>query len=155
MATIVNTMEEEPMLAVVRSTAELAWADGGAEVADPEVARLCAEAQQHLLAARWLDMATIILASADLLLLAPRLSDKGTSPLPLPFSIPIGFLLNCALLILRRLLLAAADLECTLTVICNLVTKAGSEDEALEIAKLICAKLTHQPGEKPTLRIKV
>uniref|UniRef100_A0A453ABV2 PCI domain-containing protein n=2 Tax=Aegilops tauschii subsp. strangulata TaxID=200361 RepID=A0A453ABV2_AEGTS len=48
-----------------------------------------------------------------------------------------------------------ADLECTLTVICNLVTKAGSEDEALEIAKLICAKLTHQPGEKPTLRIKV
>uniref|UniRef100_A0A453ABW4 PCI domain-containing protein n=3 Tax=Aegilops tauschii TaxID=37682 RepID=A0A453ABW4_AEGTS len=50
---------------------------------------------------------------------------------------------------------AAADLECTLTVICNLVTKAGSEDEALEIAKLICAKLTHQPGEKPTLRIKV
>ncbi|KAF7013238.1 unnamed protein product [Triticum aestivum] len=126
MATIVNTTEEEPMLAVVRSTAELAWADGGAEVADPEVARLCAEAQQHVLAGRWLDMATLMLASADLLLLAPRLSDK-----------------------------AAADLECTLTVICNLVTKAGSEDEALEIAKLICAKLTHQPGEKPTLRIKV
>ncbi|XBI97983.1 hypothetical protein VPH35_018266 [Triticum aestivum] len=123
MATIVNTTEEEPMLAVVRSTAELAWADAGAEVADPEVARLCAEAQQHVLAARWLDMANLMLANADLLLLAPRLSDK--------------------------------DLECVLTVICNLVTKAGSEDEALEIAKLICAKLTHQPGEKPTLRIKV
>lgn len=123
MATIVNTTEEEPMLAVVRSTAQLAWADAGPEVADPEVARLCAEAQQHVLAGRWLDMATLMLASADLLLLAPRLSDK--------------------------------DLECTLTIICNLVTKAGSEDEALEIAKLICAKLTHQPGDKPTLRIKV
>uniref|UniRef100_M8BQ70 Uncharacterized protein n=1 Tax=Aegilops tauschii TaxID=37682 RepID=M8BQ70_AEGTA len=50
---------------------------------------------------------------------------------------------------------AAADLGSSLTVICTLVTKAGSEDEALEIARLICAKLTHQPGEKPTLRIKV
>ncbi|VAH85609.1 unnamed protein product [Triticum turgidum subsp. durum] len=125
MATIVNTTEEEPMLAVVRSTAQLAWADAGQEVADPEVARLCAEAQQHLLAARWLDMATLILASADLLLLSPSAPDK------------------------------AADLECSLTVVCNLVTKAGSEDEALEIAKLICAKLTHQPANKPTLRIKV
>ncbi|VAH85606.1 eukaryotic translation initiation factor 3 subunit M-like [Triticum dicoccoides] len=123
MATIVNTTEEEPMLAVVRSTAQLAWADAGQEVADPEVARLCAEAQQHLLAARWLDMATLILASADLLLLSPSAPDK--------------------------------DLECSLTVVCNLVTKAGSEDEALEIAKLICAKLTHQPANKPTLRIKV
>ncbi|VAH40676.1 unnamed protein product [Triticum turgidum subsp. durum] len=118
MATIVNTTEEEPTLAVVRSTAQLAWADAGAEVADPEVARLCAEAQQHALAGRWLDMASLMLANADLLLLAP-------------------------------------DLECVLTVICNLVTKAGSEDEALEIARLICAKLAHQPGDKPTLRIKV
>ncbi|KAM3354909.1 hypothetical protein ACQJBY_025582 [Aegilops geniculata] len=123
MATIVNTTEEEPMLAVVRSTAQRAWADAGPEVADPEVARLCAEAQHHLLAARWLDMATLMLASADLLLLSPHLPDK--------------------------------DLECTLTVICNLVTKAGSEDEALEIAELICAKLTHQPADRPTLRIKV
>uniref|UniRef100_A0A453NBX9 Uncharacterized protein n=1 Tax=Aegilops tauschii subsp. strangulata TaxID=200361 RepID=A0A453NBX9_AEGTS len=126
MVTIINTTEDEPMLAVVRSTVELAWADVGAEVTDPEVARLCAEAQQHVLAGRWLDMAALMLASVDLLLLATRLSDK-----------------------------AAADLECSLTVICNLVTKAGSEDEALEIARLICAKLTHQPGEKPTLRIKV
>ncbi|VAH69595.1 unnamed protein product [Triticum turgidum subsp. durum] len=123
MATIVNTTEEEQMLAVVRSTAQLAWADAGPEVADPEVARLCAEAQQHLLAARWLDMATLMLASADLLLLSPSAPDK--------------------------------DLECTLTVTCNLVTKAGSEDEALEIAKLICAKLTHHPADKTTLRIKV
>uniref|UniRef100_A0A453GR82 PCI domain-containing protein n=1 Tax=Aegilops tauschii subsp. strangulata TaxID=200361 RepID=A0A453GR82_AEGTS len=149
MATIVNTTEEEPMLAVVRSTAQLAWADAGPEVADPEVARLCAEAQQHLLAGRWLDMATLMLASADLLLLSPSAPDKG-QPAP-PLSVSVRSFLNCA-----ALLCAAADLECILTVICNLVTMAGSEDEALEIAKLICAKLTHQPpADKPTLRIKV
>ncbi|KAE8775556.1 eukaryotic translation initiation factor 3 subunit M-like [Hordeum vulgare] len=123
MATIVNTTEEEPMLAVVRSIAQQTWADAGPEVADPEVARLCAEAQQHVLAGRWLDMAALMLASADLLLLSPRVPDK--------------------------------ELECILTVICNLVTKAGSEDESLEIARLICAKLTHQPADKTTLRIKV
>jgi translation initiation factor 3 subunit M len=79
MATIVNTTEEEPMLAVVRFTAELAWADAGPEVADPEVTRLCLEAQEHILAGRWLDMASLMLASADLLLTSPsRVSDKGT-----------------------------------------------------------------------------
>lgn len=111
------------MLAVVRFTAELAWADAGPDVAEPEVARLCAEAQQHVLAVRWLDMASLMLASADLLLLSPRVLDK--------------------------------DLECILAIICNLVTKAGSEDEALQIAEAICAKLVQQPGDKPALRIKV
>ncbi|XP_062225062.1 uncharacterized protein LOC133923809 [Phragmites australis] len=124
MATIVNTTEEEPMLAVVRFTAELAWADAGPEVADPEVTRLCIEAQEHILAGRWLDMASLMLASADLLLTSPpRVPDK--------------------------------DLECILSVICSLVTKAGSEDEALQIAELICAKLTQQPDDKPALRLKV
>ncbi|KAL6885525.1 hypothetical protein ACP4OV_010304 [Aristida adscensionis] len=124
MATIVNTTEEEPMLAVVRFTAELAWADAGPEVAEPEVARLCIEAQEHILAARWLGMASLMLASADLLLTSPpHLPDK--------------------------------DLECILSVICSLVTKAGSEDEALQIAELICAKLTHQPTDRPALRLKL
>uniref|UniRef100_A0A0E0KM11 Eukaryotic translation initiation factor 3 subunit M n=1 Tax=Oryza punctata TaxID=4537 RepID=A0A0E0KM11_ORYPU len=125
MATIVNTTEEEPMLAVVRFTAELAWADAGADVAEPEVTRLCVEAQQHILAGRWLDMASLMLASADLLLQSPRLPDKDK------------------------------DLECILAIICNLVTKARSQDEALQIAELICAKLTHQPQDKPALRLKV
>uniref|UniRef100_A0A0E0GWZ9 Eukaryotic translation initiation factor 3 subunit M n=1 Tax=Oryza nivara TaxID=4536 RepID=A0A0E0GWZ9_ORYNI len=125
MATIVNTTEEEPMLAVVRFTAELAWADAGADVAEPEVTRLCVEAQQHILAARWLDMASLMLASADLLLQSTRLPDKDK------------------------------DLECILAIICNLVTKARSQDEALQIAELICAKLTHQPQDKPALRLKV
>ncbi|RCV15793.1 hypothetical protein SEVIR_3G088600v4 [Setaria viridis] len=124
MATIVNTTEEEPMLAVVRFTAELAWADAGPEVADPEVTRLCLEAQEHILAGRWLDMASLMLASADLLLTSPsRVPDK--------------------------------DLECILSVICSLVTKAGSEDQALQITDLICAKLTQQPEDKPALRLKV
>lgn len=125
MATIVNTTEEEPMLAVVRFTAELAWADAGADVAEPEVTRLCVEAQQHILAARWLDMASLMLASADLLLQSTRLPDKDK------------------------------DLECILAIICNLVTKARSQDGALQIAELICAKLTHQPQDKPALRLKV
>jgi len=120
----VNTTEEEPMLAVVRFTADLAWADAGPEVADPEVTRLCLEAQEHILAGRWLDMAFLMLASADLLLTSPsRVPDK--------------------------------DLECVLSVICSLVTKAGSEDQALQITDLICDKLTQQPDDKPALRLKV
>ncbi|RCV32469.1 hypothetical protein SETIT_7G005400v2 [Setaria italica] len=124
MATIVNTTEEEPMLAVVRFTAELAWADAGPEVADPEVTRLCLEAQEHILAGCWLDMASLMLASADLLLTCPsRVPDK--------------------------------DLECILSVICSVVTKAESEDQALQITDLICTKLTQQPDDKPALRLKV
>ncbi|KAL5654033.1 hypothetical protein ACJX0J_033352, partial [Zea mays] len=46
-------------------------------------------------------------------------------------------------------------LECVLSVICSLVTKAGSEDQALQITELICAKLTQQHGDKPALRLKV
>lgn len=39
--------------------------------------------------------------------------------------------------------------------ICNLVTKAGTPDEALEMAKLISSKLVQHPDEKPQLRIKM
>jgi translation initiation factor 3 subunit M len=149
MATIVNTTEEEPMLAVVRFTAELAWADAGPDVAEPEVARLCAEAQQHVLAGRWLDMASLMLASADLLLLSPRVPDKGQLTPPSLSPRPISLLTP------RSPYHRAADLECVLAIICNLVTKAGSDEEALHIAEAICAKLVQQPGEKPALRVKV
>jgi translation initiation factor 3 subunit M len=146
MATIVNTTEEEPMLAVVRFTAELAWADAGPEVADPEVTRLCLEAQEHILAGRWLDMASLMLASADLLLTSPsRVSDKGTFLLSRNSEILCAWAFNSVF----------ADLECVLSVICSLVTKAGSEDQALQITELICAKLTQQHGDKPALRLKV
>jgi hypothetical protein len=77
MATIVNTTEEEPTLAVVRFTAELAWADAGPEVVEAEVGRLCLEAQEHIFAALWAEMASLMLASADLLLNSSRVPDKG------------------------------------------------------------------------------
>ena len=47
------------------------------------------------------------------------------------------------------------DLECVFTIICNLVTKAGSPDESLEMAKLISAKICQQPNDKPALRLKM
>ncbi|KAF8389916.1 hypothetical protein HHK36_024435 [Tetracentron sinense] len=47
------------------------------------------------------------------------------------------------------------DLECIFTIICNLVTKSKSLDEALEMAKLIAAKVIQQPNEKPALRLKI
>jgi translation initiation factor 3 subunit M len=52
-------------------------------------------------------------------------------------------------------LFSATDLECIFTVICNLVTKSETPDEELEMAKLIAAKITHQPNDKPALRLKM
>jgi translation initiation factor 3 subunit M len=153
MATIVNTTEEEPMLAVVRFTAELSWADAGPEVVEAEVGRLCLEAQEHVLAGRWADMASLMLASADLLLDTSRVPDKGT--LPAPSLCSPRFVPSKRLLVLESSRHVLADLECILSVICNLVTKAGSEAEALQIAEQICEKLNHKPDDKPALRFKV
>jgi translation initiation factor 3 subunit M len=99
MATIVNTTEEEPMLGVVRFTAELAWADAGPDVTEPEVARLCAEAQQHVLAGRWLDMASLMLAPVDLLLLSSCDPNKGqlTPPPSLRLVLNRALLISCVL----------------------------------------------------------
>ncbi|ONK77620.1 uncharacterized protein A4U43_C02F8640, partial [Asparagus officinalis] len=121
MSTIVPTSEEDPALAVVRFTSELAWADAGPEVAEPQVTRECIEAQDCMLSLRWLDLASLMLTSADLVV--SRVSDK--------------------------------DLECIFTVICNLVTRASSLDEALEMAKLISAKVALQPNDRPALRLKI
>ncbi|XP_068654119.1 uncharacterized protein [Aristolochia californica] len=121
MATIVPTSEEDPALAVVRFTADLAWADAGPEVAEPQVSRLYVEAQEFMVMGRWLDLASLMLTSADLV--CSRVSEK--------------------------------DLECIFTIICNLVTKAQTLDEALEMAKLISAKVTQQPNDKPALRLKI
>lgn len=52
-------------------------------------------------------------------------------------------------------LLFVPDLECIFTVICNVVTKSQSPDEALEMAKLISGKITQQPNDKPALRLKM
>ncbi|XP_043706055.1 eukaryotic translation initiation factor 3 subunit M-like [Telopea speciosissima] len=121
MATIVVTSEEDPALSIVRFTSELAWADAGPEVAEPQVARLCMEAQECIVMGRWLDLASLMLTSADLIF--SKVSEK--------------------------------DLECIFTIICSLVTKPESLDEALEMAKLISAKVTQQANDKPALRLKI
>ncbi|KMZ66857.1 Eukaryotic translation initiation factor 3 subunit m [Zostera marina] len=46
------------------------------------------------------------------------------------------------------------DLECLFTVICNLVTRSASLDEALEMAKLISTKIAQHPTDKPALCLK-
>ncbi|XP_010551801.1 PREDICTED: eukaryotic translation initiation factor 3 subunit M-like [Tarenaya hassleriana] len=74
MTTIIPTSEEDPALAVVRFTSELAWADAGPEVAEPHVTRLCREAQESIVASRWLDLATLMLTSADLV--STKISEK-------------------------------------------------------------------------------
>lgn len=74
MATIVPTSEEDPALSVVRFVSQLAWADAGAEVAEPQVARLCTEAQECMVMGRWLDLASLILTSADLVF--SKVADK-------------------------------------------------------------------------------
>ncbi|XP_050228583.1 uncharacterized protein LOC126677829 [Mercurialis annua] len=123
MTTVVPTSEEDPALAVVRFTSELAWSDAGPEVAEQQVTRLLVEAQECMAMGRWLDLASLILTSADVIFSNPKVSDK--------------------------------DLECIFTVICNLVSKTESPDEALEIAKLICGKIVQQPTDKPALRLKI
>ncbi|GER31319.1 eukaryotic translation initiation factor 3subunit M [Striga asiatica] len=67
MTTVVPTSEEDPALSVVRFTAELSWADAGAEVAEGQVKRLCVEAQECMIQNRWLDLASLMITSADVI----------------------------------------------------------------------------------------
>ncbi|KAH6803046.1 Proteasome component domain protein [Perilla frutescens var. frutescens] len=67
MTTIVPTSEEDPALSVVRFASELSWADAGPEVAEGHVNRLFVEAQECIIQNRWLDLASLILASADVI----------------------------------------------------------------------------------------
>ncbi|KAE8678464.1 hypothetical protein F3Y22_tig00111409pilonHSYRG00265 [Hibiscus syriacus] len=74
MTTVVLTSEEDPVLPVVRFTSELSWADAGPEVAEPHVTRLCMEAQECMVMGRWLDLASLMLTSADIVF--SKVSDK-------------------------------------------------------------------------------
>ncbi|XP_042061266.1 eukaryotic translation initiation factor 3 subunit M-like isoform X2 [Salvia splendens] len=67
MTTIVPTSEEDPTLSVVSFVADLSWADAGPEVAEGHVSRLLVEAQECIIQKRWLDLASLILASADVI----------------------------------------------------------------------------------------
>ncbi|CAK9197803.1 unnamed protein product [Sphagnum jensenii] len=121
MTTLVETSEEDPTLAVARAIAEIAWSQGGADIAEPAVAQFCEEAESYLIGGRYSDLVNLLLTSADLVL--ANASEK--------------------------------DLECIFTVICNLVSKAQSPDEALAMADQIANKLTAQPIEKPALCLKI
>lgn len=45
------------------------------KVAEPQVARLCVEAQECMATGRWLDLASLILTSADLVF--TKVAEKG------------------------------------------------------------------------------
>ncbi|CAI5487466.1 unnamed protein product [Closterium sp. Naga37s-1] len=68
MATLVPTSEEEPTLVVARFCAEIAWAEGGEEVAGPAVAQAVAEAGMLLAANRNADLVSLLLTSAETVL---------------------------------------------------------------------------------------
>lgn len=121
MTAVVETSEDDATLAVARFTAEMAWADAGPEVAEPQVMRCCDEAQTFMVEGRWSDLASLLLTSADLIFSSS--SEK--------------------------------DLDCIFTVICNLVTKVQTPDEALAMAEQIATKVTQQPNDKPALRLKI
>ncbi|PSS33650.1 Eukaryotic translation initiation factor 3 subunit M like [Actinidia chinensis var. chinensis] len=67
MTTVVPTSEEDPALSVVRFTAEASWADAGPEVVESQMKRLCIEAQECIVVGRWLDLASLMLTSADVI----------------------------------------------------------------------------------------
>ncbi|KAL6961155.1 hypothetical protein U1Q18_038918 [Sarracenia purpurea var. burkii] len=67
MTTVVPTSEEDPALSVVRFTSELSWADAGPEVMESQVKSLCFEAQECIVMGRWMDLASLMLTSADLI----------------------------------------------------------------------------------------
>ncbi|EOA29510.1 hypothetical protein CARUB_v10013804mg [Capsella rubella] len=74
MTTIVPTSEEDPFLAVVRFTSQLAWADAGPEAAEPEITRLCKEAEESIVAGKSLELATLMVTSAELV--SSKISEK-------------------------------------------------------------------------------
>ncbi|KAJ7971090.1 Eukaryotic translation initiation factor 3 subunit M [Quillaja saponaria] len=67
MSSVVPTSEEDPALAIVRFASELAWADAGAEAAEPEVTRLCMEAEEFIATGKWVELATLMVTSAELI----------------------------------------------------------------------------------------
>ncbi|KAJ0237257.1 Eukaryotic translation initiation factor 3 subunit M [Hirschfeldia incana] len=74
MTAIVPTSEEDPFLAVVQFTSQLAWADAGPEVAEPEISRLCREAEESIVAGKWLELASLMVTSAELV--SSKMSEK-------------------------------------------------------------------------------
>eukprot|EP00270_Netrium_digitus_P018431 TRINITY_DN6_c0_g1_i1.p1 TRINITY_DN6_c0_g1~~TRINITY_DN6_c0_g1_i1.p1 ORF type:complete len:439 (+),score=138.75 TRINITY_DN6_c0_g1_i1:50-1318(+) len=75
MATIVCTSDEEPILTIVRFSAELAWAGAEAEVSAPAVTQAVAEAERLLGENRVASLLGLLLTSADVLLVSASEKD--------------------------------------------------------------------------------
>ncbi|KAK1274203.1 hypothetical protein QJS04_geneDACA007976 [Acorus gramineus] len=67
MTTIVDTSDEDPLLAAVLVIAGLACDDDEPEVAEQQVARVCMEAEEYIVLGRWLDLVSLMLSSAEFL----------------------------------------------------------------------------------------
>ncbi|GBG63478.1 hypothetical protein CBR_g38096 [Chara braunii] len=74
MTTLVETSDEEPTLAVARYVAQMAWADAGEDISEPAVAQYCAEAEDLMAAGRNVDLVSLLVTSADIVL--SNASDK-------------------------------------------------------------------------------
>ncbi|OIV90210.1 hypothetical protein TanjilG_01406 [Lupinus angustifolius] len=74
MTTVVPTSEEDPALSVFRFVSDLSWADAGPEVAEPQVSRLCLEAEEFIATGKWLELANLIVPSAEVIF--PKVSEK-------------------------------------------------------------------------------
>ncbi|CAN6708448.1 unnamed protein product [Malus baccata var. baccata] len=134
-------------------------------VAEPQVARLCAEAQECMV----MDMGGSIWCPLCLLrlrlfgrrfLLIGLLDTQHSSPRDWHFGCVVGLLpANVQQeedkVSFEMCLCGALDLDCVFAVICNVVTKSESPDEALEMAKLISSKIPQKPSDKPALRLKM
>lgn len=68
MASLVWTSDEDPGLVVARAVAEIAWSDGGEELAARHIQQTCAEAEQLLAAGRTAALVSLLVASADVVL---------------------------------------------------------------------------------------
>ncbi|XP_024537089.1 eukaryotic translation initiation factor 3 subunit M [Selaginella moellendorffii] len=68
MTTLVETGEEDPVLAVARFTADVAWAKAGADVAEAEISRICEEAENLAVENRWSELVSLLLTSSEMVL---------------------------------------------------------------------------------------
>eukprot|EP01018_Ginkgo_biloba_P038217 Gb_32931 [translate_table: standard] len=146
MAALVETSDEDAALAVARFTAEVAWADAGPEI---QLRLLCSRLAHNLGHDANLDapnnvaepQVLRICEEAHNLMVESRWSDL------------VSLLLTSADLIFSNS--PEKDLDCIFAVICNLVTRAESPDEALAMAEHIATKVCHQPTDKSALRLRI
>ncbi|KAK8969503.1 hypothetical protein KSP40_PGU019508 [Platanthera guangdongensis] len=141
MSTIVPTSEDDPVLSVARLTSELAWADAGPEVAEPQVTSLCIEAQECMVSGRWVELASLMLTSAELI--TSKVSEKACRVDMQQHN--LRFLKSCSGKTSSAFLLSYAPLQRELI----------AQKEALEMTKLISTKIIQQPNDKPALRLKI